>query len=475
MLTALASGNHKVRLTAVVGTFNLNWIRLVRKDAGGAVIGGVLKEAEDYSSAIDTTVGNTPGPACGTPTTPNADVDTATSTQTAGYSSDGAEFWVHLSAEDLHNQGDDILKIYASSGTGFLTVRFRDGKGLGLTPEDGAADGNGSPRDGVIQGNTNHVILKVGVCSAGGFDEYWDVWITRPNGQMVHVDKTTCQVAGAITTPVGTFGGDGHTLLTEYYGNVCQLTGLMRLGNVNAGNIFGMKYNKVTVANDWDGSISTKILKLSELRNTAVGSIVLFDDTGGNKVVSNETTMSVTGDPPFFYYVEHEDRSAGVRIMVADDADEPTRGDKVSVKGVLSKDADGNLYVDTRVLGGYCILTSGGQVVAPLSMTNKAAGGKEVTGGAGAENVGLLAIVWGKVSNVVYTGGTGVLTFDLNDGSATPVSVADYAGDGQIAVGDRPVAGEYWKATGILALKLDGSDYKRLLIVDGVNVEEITP
>jgi len=469
----LGGGPHTIRLTCLRGCdAYLNWLQLT--DPGGTNSVRLQTESPDQASA-DNTVGNfhadscaadTP---CANPTFP--DMDIGYSIRGPAYTENGAQLSVMVCpGNDIRSASDDRVKIRNMPNADWLTLYFKDGLGLGLTPEDGTnACGD---RDGVIDGTCSHVKVKMAVTNAGGGTallpnsyEYWDVWITRPNGKMIHLNPGSCIVETG--TQAAAFGLDFHTLKIDYTSNGFS-GNRIELGMREAGNIFGEKYNKVTLRNDWDGNVIVYTEKLGELHTGWIGAMVKFDCvTGGNKVVSNETTMSVDGNAPFFYYVEQEDRSAGVRIIVADDADAPTRGDKVSVKGLLIKDADGNLCVDTRVLGGYCTLTSGGPIVAPLSMTNKTAGGKEVTGGAGADNTCLLATVWGKVSNVVYDGGTGVLTFDLDDGSATPVSVADYAGDGQILYGDRPVAGKYWKATGILALKLDGSDYKRLLIIDG--------
>ena len=405
------------------------------------------------------------------------DLTEAGHTALSGDTGNGVAYWISLKPGAVQSATDDRISLWSPINYDHATFAFTDNLGFGLNPEDG--DGS-DPRNGTITGAGNHLILKAAMVNAGGNDEYIDIWLTRPNGVIRHVNPATCRwidSAQNLSNKPG-FGVDGHTFKVTYSNKDGNTTSNQIALGVNyapnpPAQIWGTKYNSIKVRNDWNGQAIIKVEKLGDLRKLGTGSLVTFDDTGGEKVVSNETTMSVDGNTPYFYYVEQEDRSAGVRIMVADDAATPNRGDKVSVKGAVGKDADGNLYVDTRALGGYCNLTPGGQVVAPLSLTNKAAGGSQVTGGAGAENVGLLATVWGKVSNVVYTPGTGVLTFDLDDGSATPVSVADYAGDGQIAVGDRPVAGKYWKATGILALRLDGSDYKRLLIVDGVDVEEM--
>ena len=81
--------------------------------------------------------------------------------------------------------------------------------------------------------------------------------------------------------------------------------------------------------------------------------------------------------------------------------------------------------------------------------------------------------MWGKVSNKFVDEETGTLWFDLDDGSGTPVKVADYAFDGFLPVS--PNNGDYWKATGIIALKKDGSSYVRMLIIDGLNAQKALP
>jgi hypothetical protein len=151
---------------------------------------------------------------------------------------------------------------------------------------------------------------------------------------------------------------------------------------------------------------------------------------------------------------------------------------------VLGRDTAGNLYVDTvNAIGGYCTLTSSSSpIVAPLSMTNKAAmSPKEdiVTQKTtyGTENQGLLATVWGKVSNVFEDGDTANWWFDLDDGSGTPVAVCDYyyGGSGDCLLSTMPAANQYWKATGIIAYGVDPRDSKtkRTLILDCKNAVKI--
>jgi hypothetical protein len=242
-----------------------------------------------------------------------------------------------------------------------------------------------------------------------------------------------------------------------------------------------MKYNSFTVRDDWDGQVITKIQKLSELRDTQLGSIVAFDSTvDGTKLISNEKKMSATSAAPFFYYVEEADRSAGVRVVVGTQT-YPTNatGYTCSVKGLLNKDSNGNLCVDTTVTGGSCTMPSLGTAVKPLSMSNKALVRTigDPAQDYGAENNGLLVAIYGKVSNKWVDIDTGSVWFDINDGSG-PVPVADYFKDGLIS--PAPVNDQYWKATGVIAYAPDPRTVlpytiKRTLIVDAKKGEKITP
>jgi hypothetical protein len=238
------------------------------------------------------------------------------------------------------------------------------------------------------------------------------------------------------------------------------------------------KYNSVKVRNDWNGEVIYHVDRLGELRDLFIDLMVTFDSTGGDKVVSNEKKMSVDGEEPFFYYIEQEDRSAGIQVRVLGTSPAPTSGAKASVKGVVGKDAAGNIYIDTTLIG-YCNLTPGGPIVAPLSLTNKAVAGGESTGGAGTPNAGLLATVWGKVSDKAIDEDTGTISFNLDDGStasdgsALLVKVYDYAFDGLMTV--QPVDGQYWKATGIITLELQAGNIIRTLVVDGKNAQLTVP
>ena len=237
------------------------------------------------------------------------------------------------------------------------------------------------------------------------------------------------------------------------------------------------------IENDWNGEVNYRLERIGDLRDPRyLGAVVLFDcDSGGNKVVSNEKKMSVDGEDPFFYYIEQEDRSAGVQVRVLGTSPAPTRGAKASFKGQFQIDGAGNYIVDTTVAGGYCNLTPGGPIVAPLSLTNKAVAGGESTGGAGTPNAGLLATVWGKVSDKAIDPDTGTISFNLDDGStasdgsALLVKVYDYAFDGLMTA--QPVNGQYWKATGIITLEKDltTSDIKRTLVIDGKNAQLTVP
>jgi hypothetical protein len=384
----------------------------------------------------------------------------------------GTQCWVNLSPGNVRDASDDRVLVRTQDlNLDVATFEFKDGLGLGLTAEDGSAngckDGAGTPypRNGVIEGDCNRLVVTAAVMSAGGDNEYWDIWVSRPGGTPIHLDPGTCNCTTGMEEPDGpTFGANGHTMMFNYEDRD-NLNSRLMIGNQVFNQVWGLKYDSIKLRNDWNGDIYTPVQSLSDLRSLGVGTPVRFDSTtGGSKVVTTLLTWTGGYFDPHFFYVEQQDRSSGVRIIPFYDPDNPptpTKGKEVSVRGVLMKDADGNLYVDTR----YGNVTFGAAVgeLGPVGMTNKSVDGKEVTGGFGTANAGLLGTVWGIVSNVT-TDSDFNLWFTLDDGSGTPVLVVDYWWDGIVPVTPQP--GEFWCARGIVGLKKQGADYVRMLMVE---------
>ena len=382
-----------------------------------------------------------------------------------GNTGDGVAYWFSLNPNDLRNSDDDRIRVFSDTGnTEHATFRLRDGRGFGLTAEDGLDEGckcSGSPcpRDGVIQGNCNHVVLKVAACNAGANSEYWDIWITRPSGETIHVDPASSEMVGGLSDVQ--FGAMGHTMMTNY-ANKDSTASNLRIGNNSANNIWGTRYNHVKIRNDWNGDVTVRVSTLGDLRSLTPGTAIVWDSSGGEKIVTMRTTT------PDYYlpnrlYVEQEDRSAGVRIHTPGTVALDCRGMQASaVQGVLMRDTDGNLYVDVPT--GQLTLTAATKTVKPIGLANKPLVGSAATGGYGLSNMGMLTTIWGRVKS------TGMdLYYNpyyvIDDGSGDDVTVRDYGYEG--TVDPPPQPGEYWMFRGAAETILNGSSLGRALLVEG--------
>lgn len=385
---------------------------------------------------------------------PLAPPETVTST------GDGVAYWFSVSPNDIRNPYNDYIRIFSPPMYDHATFVFKDGKGLGLIPEDGTG---AYPRDGIIQGDGNQIKLTVGAVSAGGNSEYWDIWVTRPSGETIHINPATCDW---VHSPQNTgnavrFGEGGHTFRSNYHlGGQSSMNSLI-VGSDHMNMLWGTKYRSIAIRNDWDGEITYSVSRISELRELGVGSIVVIDDSGGNKIVTLDST-SMASNPPFFYYIQEEDRSSGVRIVDANSDPAVLKDQEVTgLTGVLGRDINGNLFID--VTDGSVSFSGATKTADPVGMSNITVGGGDVTNGSGVTNVGLLATVWGEVISFDFDGDYNVI-FELDDGSGTPVKVIDLIYDG---VQVYPNVGEYWTAIGPIVLEDDGAGgHRRVLITD---------
>jgi len=204
-----------------------------------------------------------------------------------------------------------------------------------------------------------------------------------------------------------------------------------------------------------------QVSRLSELRTMAEGTRVAFDATGGEKIVTTRTQCEdVTFPLNYFFYVEQEDRSAGIQLADFNTDREPTRGKQVSAVGTLFRDGWGNLYVD--ITDEPCTFSPATKRISPVGMNNQTVGGSDVTGGVGVPNVGILAATWGKVIDK-GTDLWGNTWFVLCDGSGASVMCYDYLCDGEVA---NPGLDETWSVIGAVSLEKVGEDYLRTIIVD---------
>lgn len=394
----------------------------------------------------------------------------------SGLTKDGAQYWVGFHPNDIRNGSDDRISLYNTGSANHGTFRLLDPAGFNLKAEDGTdtgcKDGGGVPypRDGVIQGDCNAMKIKIAIAPTGEFNgnrpfAHWDIWIKRPgDADYLHINPMTAVYEGGETT--STFGDQGHTIKACYYARDQGDKSHLKLGNQAYHNLYGWKHNQVIVRNDWNGTVIIPLDHLSDVRKLGLGTRVQIDATGGEKIV---TMDPITFDmATYFFYIEEEDRSFGIRVR-----DTSTmmpmvmKGQKISaLDGFLGRDEDGNYFIDITNMDYTA--DSATKTIEPVGMNNLTVGGEgQTTGGVGLPNVGLLATVWGEVTHVESDPATGNLYFKLNDGSGTEILVADSIFDGTL-VTPLPVVGEYYTATGAIALQKDpdSSLVSRVLILD---------
>jgi len=157
-------------------------------------------------------------------------------------------------------------------------------------------------------------------------------------------------------------------------------------------------------------AIASPMPGIAYAKSLADGEEVLFE---GAVVTAGAGTFTD------FFYAESEDRSSGIRVLKT--AHGIAAGTKVDIRGTM-----GTLTSGERFIQAITVTASGSGSVKPLGVTNKALGGGDsgydagsgsgqagVMGGDGANNIGLLVRIWGKVTEANAGG-----FFYVDDGSA---------------------------------------------------------
>ena len=130
---------------------------------------------------------------------------------------------------------------------------------------------------------------------------------------------------------------------------------------------------------------------------------------------------------PWFFYVQEEDRSAGIRVQST--AHGQTVGSRISLLGTLMTTS-----YDERNIELAAVCPAGTGSAVPLAMNGPAVGGGDwcpwefpftggqrgITGAFGLNNIGLLIRTWGKVTQTAATG------FLMDIGASQLVEVAAY-------------------------------------------------
>ncbi|MDO8588100.1 MAG: hypothetical protein Q7T82_13825, partial [Armatimonadota bacterium] len=168
-----------------------------------------------------------------------------------------------------------------------------------------------------------------------------------------------------------------------------------------------------------------------------------------------------------FLYVEHQDRFSGLRVNTGDSRD---LGARISVEGVLATAANGELEIAQATTG----LLPSGDPLTPVALSNGVLGGGPfglqdgITGASGLNNIGLLVITWGHVTEIESVTPPALPTwFKIDDGSGVSVKCLVPS-----TVTIDP-GWQYVAVTGISSCEKIGADLHRLLRVRSQS--DITP
>lgn len=230
----------------------------------------------------------------------------------------------------------------------------------------------------------------------------------------------------------------------------------------------------------------SKIVSLAAKEVTAVGAFRYAAHVGGQTVWKSVPCL----------YVQEGDRSSGIRVIAGDARDLPLPpagvqpGDLVNVTGIIST-IDGERTIGCLTQDGsaheaaFTVVGRAPSPASPVGMRVRDLGGAAVgptpgvTGGLGANNVGLLVRVVGTVVSV-SSDERGVTVLYIDDGSNTPCGAATgvkaYAPGASAQVGDLVVV------TGVSSVELydpspalvgDESLIRVVMLRDGISIEVV--
>ncbi|MCE5315138.1 MAG: carboxypeptidase regulatory-like domain-containing protein [Armatimonadota bacterium] len=218
-------------------------------------------------------------------------------------------------------------------------------------------------------------------------------------------DVTPSTLAGTVTNSLTSDVVSGATVTLTLdattYSGTTDSTGAYTITGVTPGT-----YN-IVIAADGYKSYSGSVLVIGTVAQdaaiTPVTSVTMADlkSTADETYVAvSEAVVATVASGVFSdgsYYVEAEDRASGIKVL---------NGSAVSVgsivtglTGTLKTDANGERYIDVASMTVGDI-----EEIGALAMNNKAVGGKDITSGSGAGNVGLLVRVWGTITDRTQTG-----------------------------------------------------------------------
>jgi hypothetical protein len=188
---------------------------------------------------------------------------------------------------------------------------------------------------------------------------------------------------------------------------------------------------------------SITLLVIPSLGGISACGAAIRETDGANLVLANMVVTAVFSAEGVIY-VEQSDRSAGIRVVCSQT--NLAVGDRVNVAGTVGTRHVGGIAEDRQLVSSAVVRVSGGAALTPLAMGNQTVG---ATAGVGLTVIGLLAKVFGRVSQVVgndiyVDDGSGIIDPSGDTGilvqcAAKPgVSIGDFVSATGIVEGDVP-------------------------------------
>lgn len=190
------------------------------------------------------------------------------------------------------------------------------------------------------------------------------------------------------------------------------------------------------------GTLVLETIKVGAAKNRPDGTLVAIPN------------VVVTKSGPDSFWVQEQDRSAGIRVVSNAN---PPANTLVTISGTMGTSGP------EKVLNATSVTTGAPFTPVPLGVTGKNVAGSKVTNGTGLPNDGLLVTIWGKVTGVDFFDNF----FFVDDGSGvvneTPAGFifSKVPGIKIAGVFGLPSDGDYLKVTGIVRLQtINGITYR---------------
>lgn len=312
---------------------------------------------------------------------------------------------------------------------------------------------------GVLTGGTNpHGALAA-------FDNTNTAGVTSDPGRSI---AETIVDAGTATTGVEvSLPFDDIRLSTCQVGVMVLLTGNTGfISNQSLPGFGGKFYNPGVPPIDFDRIPATQYARvtLSGLQFAPQPSIAAAKALPYGSAVSLPASVVIGQYYPLWsYYVEDQQRTAGLRVRDTVTGYLPDRGQTVTVQGFMTY--EGGEKVLNAITTSF---GANGTVPKPLAMPNESVGGSSISGAVGLTNTGLLVTIWGRVTDRGIDE-YGLDYFYVDDGSG--VWDGTYLPDGSRRLGVRttisyvyPEIGSYVRVTGVSSVQvINGLPQRRLL------------